>query len=115
MRHPESRMQAMCVRWFRYTHQELASMLVAVPNGVATTEVQGRILKDEGMLSGVSDLLLLVPGNGGNILAIEMKTEKGRQSDNQKWWQAEAERNGIRYEVCRSFDQFETLINDYLK
>lgn len=113
-RHNESRMQAACVRWFRYTHPELAHLLIAVPNGVATSETQGRILKDEGMVAGVADLLLLVPGNGGTLLAIEMKTETGRQSDSQKHWQQVAEAHGIRYEVCRSFEQFETIINDYL-
>lgn len=115
IRHEESRMQQACVRWFRYTYPELAWMLVAVPNGVATSETQGRILKAEGMLAGVADLLLLVPGNGGTLLAIEMKTEKGRQSDNQRHWQQEAERHGIRYEICRSFDHFVQLITNYLQ
>ena len=107
-------MQSACVRWFRYVYQELAYMLIAVPNGVRTSETQGRILKEEGMLAGVADLLLLVPGNGGNVLAVEMKTPQGRQSDSQKHWQQEAQQHGIRYEVVRSFDDFKNLINDYI-
>ena len=90
-------------------------MLIGIPNGVATTERQGAILKAEGMLAGVADLLLLLPAQGYTMLAIEMKTEKGRQSEWQKAWQKELEETGCyRYEVVRSFEQFRKLINDYL-
>lgn len=115
IRHDESRMQAACVRWFRYTHTDLAWLLIAVPNGVRTSATQGRILKDEGMLAGVADLLLLLPGNGGTFLALEAKTPEGRQSDSQRHWQSEAVRHGGRYEVFRSFDQFRAIIQDYLQ
>ena len=97
MRHRESEMQRACVRWFRYRYPRHASMLIAVPNGVATTERQGAILKAEGML------------------AIEMKTDTGRQSPTQKEWQKDAERHGIRYEVVRSFDEFNYLIEPYIR
>ena len=90
-------------------------MLIAVPNGVATTERQGAILKAEGMLAGVADLLLLLPAQGYTMLAIEMKTDKGRQSPRQQAWQQEAERHGIRYEVVRSFDEFNYLIEPYMR
>lgn len=90
-------------------------MLIAVPNGVATTERQGAILKAEGMLAGVADLLLLIPAQGYTMLAIEMKTDTGRQSPFQKDWQVEAERHGIRYEVVRSFDEFQYLVEPYIR
>lgn len=115
MIHNESQMQRACVRWFRYLYPRHASMLIAVPNGVATSESQGAILKAEGMLAGVADLLLLIPAQGYSLLAIEMKTAKGRQSPRQKKWQAEAERHGIRYEVVRSFDDFNYLIEPYMR
>lgn len=115
MRHRESEMQRACVRWFRYRYPRHASMLIAVPNGVATTERQGAILKAEGMLAGVADLLLLIPAQGYSMLAIEMKTDTGRQSPTQKEWQKDAERHGIRYEVVRSFDDFNYLIEPYIR
>lgn len=115
MRHKESELQRACVRWFRYRYQRHASMLIAVPNGVATTERQGAILKAEGMLAGVADLLLLIPAQGYTMLAIEMKTDTGRQSPFQKDWQKEAERHGIRYEVVRSFDEFQYLVEPYIR
>lgn len=115
MRHNESEMQRACVRWFRYRYPQHASMLIGIPNGVATTERQGAILKAEGMLAGVADLLLLLPAQGYTMLAIEMKTDKGRQSPRQQAWQQEAERHGIRYEVVRSFDEFNYLIEPYMR
>lgn len=115
MRHNESEMQRACVRWYRYRYPQHASMLIGIPNGVATTERQGAILKAEGMLAGVADLLLLLPAQGYTMLAIEMKTDKGRQSPRQQAWQQEAERHGIRYEVVRSFDEFNYLIEPYMR
>lgn len=115
MRHNESEMQRACVRWFRYRYPQHASMLIGIPNGVATTERQGAILKAEGMLAGVADLLLLLPAMGYTMLAIEMKTDKGRQSPRQQAWQQEAERHGILYEVVRSFDEFNYLIEPYMR
>lgn len=115
MRHRESELQRACVRWFRYRYPRHAAMLIAVPNGAPTTEQQRAILKAEGMLAGVADLLLLVPAQGYSMLAIEMKTDKGRQSPAQQEWQREAERHGIRYEVVRSFDDFNYLIEPYIR
>jgi len=114
MRHQESRLQAACCRWFRMQFPEYAYMLISVPNGVATTATQRRILKAEGMVAGASDLLLLVPRHGYGCLCIEMKTEKGRQRDSQVIWQRQAEKAGNLYVVVRNFDQFRAIVCNYL-
>lgn len=114
IKHNESKMQQACVRWFRYCFPAHAQMLVAVPNGVATSATQGAILKAEGMLAGVADLLLLIPAQGYTMLAMELKYANGVQSERQRMWQAEAEKHGIRYEVVRSFDQFQQLTTQYI-
>jgi hypothetical protein len=72
------------------------------------------MMKAEGVTAGVADLLLLVPSQGYHALAIEMKTEKGRQSPDQKQWQKTVERQGYRYAVCRSLDDFMATVNAYL-
>ena len=114
MRHNESRLQQACVSWFRLQYPVYACCLVAVPNGVATTQTQGRILKAEGMVAGVADLLLLVPRHGYGCLCIEMKTATGRQRDTQKRWQEEVEKVGNKYIVVRSFDEFAEEVINYL-
>ena len=113
MRHNESNIQIACVRWFRCMHPKLARLLFAVPNGGARNAVTGAILKAEGVVPGVADLLLLVPRNGYHGLAIEMKTRTGRQSDSQKEWQQEVEAQGYRYVVCRSEIEFRNAVKVY--
>lgn len=114
MRHEESKSQQAFVRWFRLAYPEYAYMLIAVPNGARTSATQGRILKAEGMIAGVADLLLLVPRNGHGCLALEFKTDRGRQSEAQKVWQAECERNGNVYAVVRTVDEAMYVSEEYL-
>lgn len=112
--HEESELQRQCVTWFRLQYPKLARLLFAVPNGGARNAVTGAILKAEGVVPGVADLLLLVPRNGYHGLAIEMKTRTGRQSDSQREWQQEVEAQGYRYVVCRSFDDFRNEVDAYI-
>lgn len=115
MNHAESNIQRWCVFWFRRQYAHLARLLFAVPNGGRRDAVTGKILKAEGVVPGVSDLILLVPAGGYHGLCIEMKTAKGRQQPTQKEWQQEVEAQGYRYEVCRSVEQFMDVVRDYLK
>lgn len=71
-------------------------------------------MKGEGVVPGVADLLLLVPRGGFGCLGIEMKTIKGRQSDNQKGWEETFIKYQNKYVICRNFDEFFAAINDYL-
>lgn len=114
MRHAESKIQQACIRWFRYQFSEYAYCLIAVPNGVATTQSQGRILKAEGMVAGAADLLLLVPRQGYGCLCIEMKTKTGTQRLTQKIWQKEVEKVGNKYVIVRSFEEFCQVVCKYL-
>ncbi|MCD8266043.1 MAG: VRR-NUC domain-containing protein [Prevotellaceae bacterium] len=112
----EHDLQRMCVDWFRYQHPTLRERLFAVPNGGDRNRIVAAKMKGEGVLKGVADLLLLVPRHGRGALLIEMKNAKGRQSGEQKEWEADVTRNGeYRYVVCRSLDGFIREINDYLK
>ncbi len=115
MRHDESRMQTTAVRWFDYTHPELSRCLLAVPNGGARSKREAGILKSEGVRAGAADLILLTARGGHGSLCIEFKTKTGRQSPAQKEWQKAAENAGNRYVVCRSFEEFQCVINEYLK
>lgn len=115
MRHFESRLQIACVRWFRYQYRRYARCLHAVPNGLFSTVQAGRIAKMEGMLAGVPDLELMVARGGWHGLMIEMKNGKaGTQSEAQKEQQGLLEREGYRYVICRSFDDFEREITNYM-
>ena len=59
-------------------------------------------LKREGVKAGVADILILW---GGRLIALEVKTPKGRQSPSQKAWEAECVGAGGVYHVVRSVDE----------
>ena len=126
MREEEHNIQAACVRWFAYQYPQYKGLLFAIPNGSYRTKATAGKLKAEGVVPGVADLVLLVPKcvkahddegwyNTIHALCIEMKTAKGRQSPEQKEWQARVEKMGYEYAVCRSLDEFINTIENYLQ
>lgn len=115
MRHLESIIQQNCVKWFRLQYPKLSLLLFAVPNGGARRRIEGAIMKSEGVTRGVADLLLLWPSKGVHGLCIEMKTDKGKQQPSQKIWQRAVEDAGYKYIICRSFEDFKSEIDAYLR
>lgn len=115
MRHNESTLQIHCVTWFNLAFTEFKGLLFSVPNGGQRNVATARVMKMEGVVAGVSDLILFVPASGYHALCIEMKTEKGKQSELQKEWQTKVEAQGYKYVVCRSVEEFQKSVTDYLK
>lgn len=115
MKQDESKLQRHCVQYFRLAFPKYSGVFFSVPNGGYRNTVEAARLKAEGALAGVADLLLLVSSGKYNCLAIEMKTEKGRQSERQKEFQKNLTDLGGLYVVCRSFDDFKQTIDDYLR
>lgn len=110
----ESKIQQSCKKWFDMQFREYARLLIAIPNGGKRSKITASILKAEGVVSGSPDMFLFVSRGIYFGLGIEMKTEQGTQSANQKLWQKEAETQGYKYAICRSIEEFIQLINDYL-
>lgn len=115
MRNNESILQQSCVKWFRLQYPKLTGLLFSVPNGSKRDRITASILKAEGTVAGVSDLILLIPKKGYATLCIEMKYGKNTQSDNQKEWQFLVESSGNKYVICRSLESFIREVNSYLK
>ena len=94
------------------------AMMFAIPNGGKADKMQKIWAWQEGQEAGVPDIFLAVPrNNGADIyggLFIEMKTAKGVVADNQKEWHVMLEAMGYRVEVCRSSEQAQKTILDYL-
>ena len=116
----EGKLQAACVRWFRFQYARYKKLLVSSVNGAhlqGTPEQrakQWKRMENEGATPGVSDLFLFVARGEWHGLCIEMKVGGNTQSPAQKEWQALVTAEGYRYEVVRSFEEFEKLINKYL-
>lgn len=112
----EHRIQRSCVRWFNLKHKELRGRLFAVPNGGRRDAATAARLKEEGVVAGVSDLILLVPNRYYGALLIEMKTQRGKQSQSQVDWEKIITSTGeYKYVVCHSIDDFISEVEEYLK
>lgn len=125
-RHTEDKLQIQCVRWMQLQYPKLAPLLHHSPNGGARSKTEGAIFKAMGTRAGFPDLFLYLPreyhlpGGGKKIihgLAIELKTtERGsRQSDAQKQWQQQLTEQGYLYVVCRTLEEFQKVITDYIQ
>lgn len=110
----EHRLQCSCVEWFRAQHPKFRHNLFAVPNGGRRDKVTGAKLKAEGVLAGVADLILLKSNARHGALLIEMKTGSGKQSEAQGRWQRAIEKDGYKYVLCRSIEEFMREVNAYL-
>lgn len=94
---------------------EYAPLLHHSPNGGRRTAREGARFKAMGTKAGFPDLILCVMRKGYGALFIEMKTDKGSQTPTQKAWQHRLTEQGYLYKVCRSFEEFQHIINDYLE
>ena len=99
--------------WVRAFHPDL--LLAAIPNGGHRRAMEAVKLKAEGVVAGMPDLCLLEPKNGVHGLFIEMKTEDGKVSEQQKKIHAQLAERGYCVKVCRSFQDGQQAIIDYLK
>ena len=119
MKHIESAYQTQVVEWSRWAFKANPvryphlNMLHCSLNGVKLSGTQARIAKGQGMLSGVPDLFLPVPKNGYHGLFIEMKSEKGRVTENQHWFLTNAESLGYKTVICYSANEAISAIQAY--
>ena len=124
VRHEESDLQQQCVAWFNQNFPQY--WLFSVKNsskmgGKTITGKNGKqipleaiIAKREGLRAGVADLQLLF-GNGKYYsLFLELKTDTGEQSKEQKQFEAYCNQNKFKYVLIRSIEQFRKEITIYL-
>ena len=101
-KHIEESIQVACVKWFRLQYPNL--VIFAVPNGGSRNLYEAKNMKESGTLAGVADLVIV--GNGGRVLFVEMKAGKNKQEDSQVLFQNKVEKLGHKYIICRSREQF---------
>ena len=114
--HEEDRLQMACRTWFDLQHKELSILLHHSPNeGLLVKQAKdGAKRKAMGVRAGFPDFIFLKPNRFYPYLAVELKTAKGKQSVHQQAYQRAIEKNGGRYCIARSLEEFIKIINDYL-
>lgn len=112
MRQLEHKLQCACVRWLRLQYPNI--LCFAIPNGGARSALTGAMLKAEGVVAGVPDLMIAVPKNGHAGLFVEMKVKPNRPSREQKEIIIKLEDAGYKVAVCYTFDEFVKIVTEYL-
>ena len=78
-----------------------------VPNGGRRGKAEAGRLKGMGTLAGVPDLIVIADCR---VFGIEIKTEKGRLSKEQKNMRRRFARAGVEYEVARSVQEARAIL-----
>lgn len=69
-----------------------------------------RVAKALGLIPGAADYFFMWEGGGG---VIEFKSETGRQTENQKDFQAWCEYLNVDYRIARSADEGEAILKEW--
>ena len=109
----ENQIQAEIYQWFNNNFclkSHIPRYLIfAVPNGGTRNMLEAMTMKATGTLAGVSDLILIL---NKEVIFVEVKTEKGRQSESQKDFQKRVENLGFEYWLIYSFEDFQNKIKN---
>lgn len=79
----------------------------AIPNGGKRSISVARVLKATGVLPGVSDLIILLPGK---TICAEVKTAKGRVSPEQRDFGFQVQGLGHHFCILRSIDDARNML-----
>ena len=105
----ESRIQQSIVIWYRnnfcLSHHNPQHIIFSVPNE-SKSKRETLQKKAIGMMSGVSDLIIIRPKE---VLFIEVKTPTGTQSKSQKIFEKIVKALGFNYYLVRSLEEFKSL------
>lgn len=106
MRHDEANFQVGVVHFLR----RAGHYVFAVPNGGSRNVIEAANLKAQGVMAGVSDLILLLPHK---VYFIELKNPngKGRQSPAQREFEDNVRAYGNEYLLWDNWAQVEQFVN----
>lgn len=105
----EDILQMQVMRWIAVAAPDL--VIWHIPNGGYRAAREAKKLKDMGVRPGVADLACILPN--GQTGYIEMKVEGSYQRPVQKAFQADCERWGAPYAVCRSIEDVEETLRQW--
>lgn len=105
MKQHESKLQQACVKWFRLQYPN--DVIFTVPNGGSRNAFEAVRLKAEGVLSGVSDLIVL---KSNKVVFIEMKHGKCKQTESQLSFESKVKSKGFEYYLVNSFELFREIV-----
>ena len=118
-KYTENNLQQEIVVWFNNNyclkHHDNRGLIFSIPNGGTRNIREAMTFKATGLLKGASDLVVIFPN--GKLCFVELKIEKGIQSNEQKDFEERITKAGYEYHLIRSLDEFKELthFNNLLK
>ena len=104
---------------FKFYHNKFCTKLndvphviFSVPNGGLRNKREALKLKATGLVAGVSDLIIV---NDKEVLFVEVKTSKGKQSEKQLSFEEKVKTLGYRYLIVRSLNDFKTQLIETIR
>lgn len=111
MRHAEADFQVGVVRFLRMA----GHFVFAVPNGGSRNLREAVNLKAQGVMAGVSDLIVLLPGKKVYFIELKNPNGKGRQSPAQREFEDNVRAHGHEYLIWDKWAQAEQFVNAHRK
>jgi hypothetical protein len=105
----EAQLQSKAFTNFWNNNPHLRGRLFAI-NQNSHNQIKGAINRSLGVLPGVSDMAYLIPGS---VVWIEWKTPSGKQSTDQRKFQALVTSLGMQYHIVTSEEEFLKVIAPY--
>ena len=106
----ESKLQADCYIWFHNTFPDFRGLL-CYNLGNSRNKIDGNRNKAMGLQKGRADMTFYLHGKA---YFFEFKVETGKQSPDQVKWAELVTNHGFRYEVIRSFAEFQERISEII-
>jgi hypothetical protein len=118
----ESQIQETIVAWLSMISRRYGFLFFSVPNeGALTAAMVGKAghnarfgmlmtFKKMGLTPGAADLII---GHRGKMFALEVKTERGKQSDRQAIFSTWCADCGIPYRIVRSLDDVQAAMVEW--
>ena len=112
----ENNLQAEIYKWFNNNYclksHNFRALIFSIPNGGTRNIREAMTFKATGLLKGASDLVVIFPN--GKLCFVELKTDKGIQSSEQKDFECRVSSLGYEYHLIRSLEEFKQLTNNNL-
>ena len=117
MSREEHQIQSAAVKRFKMKYPKFHMCLFAIPNGAVLSggAKQWNYLAAEGALPGVSDLFLAVPASVYSGLFLEVKTEKGSLTVNQRSFLKAVRDIGYDTKVCKGVDALDKALDEHME
>lgn len=103
----EHYLQLQIVEYLKYNK----ILVFAVPNGGSRNALEGANLKKEGVLAGVSDLIIILKNR---VVFVEIKTQKGKQQESQKLFENQIKKHNLEYYIWRNLEEAVEFVKNNL-